>query len=142
MKNLVLLTAILILVSIACNTTKENKKSVDEIKKMSSLYHERNLEDVDMLLDDDFIGSFYRQNESIPTTWDKEGHKNAISNYPNINDSILVQVAEDDWVAEHYIRTFINEGTVRKVEVMQFKQFKNGKIIRSWELFSSPLEND
>jgi len=135
MKKLVFLTAVLMLASTSCQTkTEENKISIEENKKISSLYHQRNLEDIDKLLADDFIGSYY-SNEKL-YTWKKENHKNSIKNNPNVKDSILTQIAEDDWVAERFIRTFKNGDTIMKSEVMQFKQIKNGKIINSWELFS------
>ena len=134
MKELVLLAAFLALASTSCQTSKEdNKMSLDENKKISTLYHERNLDDVDKLLSDDFVGYFYFQSPN-PGTWNKVNHKNAIKNNPNVRDSILIQVAEDDWVAERYIRTFINADTIMRTEFMQFKQIKNGKIINSWEL--------
>ena len=134
MKKLFFLVSILVLASASCQTSKEdNKISVDEIKKMSTLYHERNLEDVDKLLSDDFVGSYYIQDPS-PGTWNKEDHKNAITTNPNVKDSILIQIAEGDWVAERFIRTFENEDTIMRSEFMQFKQFKNGKFISSWEL--------
>jgi len=107
--------------------------SVDENKKMSTLYHERKLEDVDKLLSDDFMGSYYFQDPK-PGTWNKEDHKNAITRNPNVKDSILIQIAEGDWVAERFIRIFENVDTIMKVEFMQFKQIKNGKFISSWEL--------
>lgn len=134
MKKLFFLVSILVLTSISCQTSKEdNSVSLDENKRISTLYHERNLEDVDKLLSEDFVGSYYFQDPS-PGTWNKEDHKNAITTNPNVMDSILIQIAEGDWVAERFIRTFENEDTIMKVEFMQFKQIKNGKIISSWEL--------
>ena len=136
MKKLVLLVSILVMASTSCQTSNEdNKMSLDENKKISTLYHERNLEDVDRLLSDDFVGSYFYQ-DLKPIIWNKENHKIGIANNPNVKDSILIQIAEDDWVAERFIRTFKNEDTIMKSEVMQFKQIKNGKIISSWELFS------
>ena len=134
MKKLFFLMPILVLVSASCQTSKdENKTSIDEIKKKSTLYHERNLEDVDKLLSDDFVGYYYFQGPNLGT-WKKENHKNAIAANPNVKDSILIQIVEGDWVAERFIRTFINEDTIMKSEFMQFKQFRNGKFISSWEL--------
>ena len=136
MKKLVFLTVILMLASTSCQTkTEENKMLIEENKRMSTLYHERNLKDVDKLLSEDFVGSYYYQDPK-PIIWNKENHKNGIANNPNVKDSILIQIADDDWVAERFIRTFKNKDTIMKSEVMQFKQFKNGKIIKSWELFS------
>ena len=137
MKNKLWVPLIIILLSFtSCqNKNKDEKTSLEENKKISTLYHERNLEDIDIVLADDFVGS-YIQNESEPIIWDEEGHRNAIINYPDVKDSILVQIAENDWIATRFIRAFNNEGRIMKAEVMQFKQFKNGKVFRSWELFS------
>jgi len=104
----------------------------DENKRLSTLYHERNLEDVDKLLADDFFGSFLYQNKE-PVSWNKQSHKNAIAKWPNVKDSVLIQIGEGDWVAERFIRTAKNNGTDMKAEIMQFKQFKDGKIIKSFE---------
>ena len=139
MKKLALLVPILVMASISCQTSKEgNKMSSDENKKISTLYHERNLEDIDNILADDFVGSYYFNNVK-PILWNKEGHRKAITNSPGVRDSILVQIGEGDLVAERFIRTRNVGGNIISTEVMQFKQFKNGKIIRSWELFS-PLD--
>lgn len=136
MKKLIFFVSILILTNISCQTTKENiSESLDENKKISTLYHERNLEDVDKLLSEDFVGSYYYRNLN-PIIWNKENHKNGITKNPNVKDSILIQIAEGDWIAERFIRTFKTEDTIMNTEVMQFKQIKNGKIVRSWELFS------
>ena len=107
----------------------------DENKRLSNLYHERNLEDVDELLADDFSGSYLYQNKE-PITWNKESHKNAISSWPDVKDSVLIQVAENDWVAERFIRTATNDGEGMKAEIMQFKQFRDGKIVKSYEVIS------
>jgi ketosteroid isomerase-like protein len=105
----------------------------DENKRLSTLYHERNLEDVDALLAEDFFGSYLYQNRA-PDTWNRENHKNAIASWPDVKDSVLIQVAENDWVAERFIRTANNNGTEMKAEIMQFKQFRDGKIVKSYEV--------
>ena len=110
-------------------------KTPDEIKRLSTLYHERNLEDVDKLLADDFIGSYLYQNTE-PDTWNKENHKNAIAARPDVKDSVLIQIAENDWVAERFIRSANIDGTDMKAEIMQFKQFRDGKIVKSYEVIS------
>ncbi len=137
MKKLFLLVSILAVATISCQTTKEdNKASLDENKRISTLYHERNLEDIDELLSEDFVGSYFSQ-DAKPNTWNRDDHKNAITSNPNNKDSILIQIAEGDWVAERFIRTFYVGDTTFTAEVMQFKKIKNGKIISSWEVFST-----
>ena len=115
------------------------KPTENKNKELSDIYHKRNLEDVDMLLDDNFEGSYFTPNEPEPKFWYKENHKKAIARNPNIKDSILTQVGEGNWVAERFIRTFEVDGKVNKAEMMQFKRFKNGKIIKSYELYN-PLQ--
>jgi hypothetical protein len=136
MKKLLFVVSIMALAITSCSTSKkDNKLSIDDNKKISTLYHERNLEDVDKLLSDDFVGNYYSQSPNL-NTWNKENHKNAITRNPNVKDSILVQVAEGDWIAERFIRSLKSADTLLSMEVMQFKQIKNGKIITSWEIFS------
>ena len=109
----------------SCQEKDEDIKTSEENKQISTLYHERNLEDIDKVLGDDFVGYYY-QNKPEPIQWNKEGHRNSITNYPDVDDSIMVQVAEGDWVATRFKRT---------VEY-------DGKIIRSWELFSPAQETE
>lgn len=136
MKKLIFVVSILVLAITSCSTSKkDNKLSIDDNKKISTLYHELNLEDVDKLLSDDFVGSYYFQGPN-PSTWNKDNHKNAITTNPNVKDSILIQIAEGDWVAERFIRSLKSADTLMSREVMQFKQIKDGKIITSWEIFS------
>jgi len=136
MKKIFIAVSILVLASTSCQTGKEdNTTALEENKKISTLYHERNLEDVDKLLSEDFVGIYYSQGPK-PNTWDKEDHKNAIIKSQNVKDSILIQIAEDDWIAEQFIRTFKNEDTIIRRVAVQFKQIKNGKIVSSWELFN------
>ena len=104
---------------------------------LSNKYHERKLEDVDNLLDDSFVGSYYSDNDSVPRLWYKDGHKKFTASNPNVRDSIIKQVADGNWVATRYIRTAEIDGKGWKAEGMQFKQFKDGKIIKSWELFET-----
>ena len=115
------------------------KPTVNKNKELSDLYHKRNLEDVDLLLDDNFVGSFYNPNEPEIKLWYKEGHKKSIARNPDVKDSVINQVVEGNWVAERFIRSFESDGKVNKAEMMQFKQFRNGKIIKSYELYN-PLQ--
>ena len=136
MKKLAILAVTLMIGSTSCHTNKQDvRMSLEENKKISTLYHERNLKDIDNVLSVDFVGSYFL-NETTPIMWSKEDHRNTIISVPDMRDSILVQIAEDDWVATRFLRTIKNEESNVKLEVMQFKQFKNGKIIRSWEIFS------
>ena len=116
------------------------KTSVEENKKIANLYHDRNLEDVDKVLTEDFIGHFYL-NETNPSTWNRANHRKSINNNPSFKDTILVQIAEGEWVATRFIRSGIYQGRPVKVEVMGFKRFENGKIAEIWEIFG-PLPEE
>ena len=88
------MVSILVLAGTSCQKSNEdNKMSLDQNKKISTLYHERNLEDVDSLISDDFTGSYYYK-DLKPITWNKENHKNAIINNLGVKDSLLMQIAE------------------------------------------------
>ncbi len=119
---------------------EEAKKSVEENKKIAIIYHERNLEDVDKVLTEDFIGHFYL-NETNASTWNRANHRKSINNNPSFKDTILVQIAEGEWVATRFIRSGTYEGSFVKVDVMAFKRFENGKIAEIWEIFS-PLPEE
>jgi len=125
-------------------TTSEQKTVVvlntpiEENKKISVIYHERNAEDVESILTEDFIG-YYLTDDPTHKTWDREGHLNAINKYPNVKDTILLQIAEDEWIATRFIRTWPNRGSV---EVMHFKRFENGKIAEMWEVFGPITEEE
>jgi len=139
-KNFWALIALILIAGSSCyGQNQQDKESLEENKKISILYHQRNLKDIDKVLADDFIGSFYFE-EPEARIWDKDSHRNAIINNPDTKDSILFQIAEGDWVATRFVRTSPYEGRIAKAEIMQFKQFRNGKIIKSFELISPLLE--
>lgn len=117
---------------------EDQKLSLEENKKISGIYHERNAEDVENILSEDFIGH-YLQDDPIHKTWNREGHLNATNKYPDVYDSILLQVAEGSWVATRFIRIAPNYGTV---EAMNFKRFENGKIAEIWEVFGPLTEEE
>lgn len=131
-----------VFVLILCTSCKEqiqdDNRSIEENKKISTLYHERNLEDIDKVLADNFIGSyFFSEPEAI--TWDEESHRNSITTNIDMKDSILVQIAEGEWVATRFIRTGTYDGSLVRTEIMQFKKFQNGKIVISHEVIG-PLQ--
>ncbi len=119
--------------------TEDDKMSSEENKKISILFHERNLEDIDDILTDNFIGSYW-YTEPEANKWDKESHRNALKTYSDFKDSILLQIAEGDMVATRFIRSGPYEGILVKAEIMQFTQFEDGKIIRSWEIMGPMQE--
>lgn len=99
-------------------------------KHVSEMYHELNPDNMDDILSNDFIG----QNEHSRFTWNKEGHKNYWSTNRGLaTDKIYHQIAESNWVATWFVRTFEQNGETISVEMMQFKRFEDGKIAEIWE---------
>ena len=138
-KNLITHLAILLVVFqafISCqNKTQKGsdaynvKISLEENKRIATLYHELKPENVDSILADNFIG----RTEKDRHTWTKENHRNYLSNGIYKKDSIFHQVAEGNWVATRFCRTMDYNGKRITVEAMHFKRFENGKIAEIWE---------
>jgi predicted ester cyclase len=105
---------------------------IEKNKKVATLYHELNPEDIDGILAEDFIG---RTNSS---KWNREDHRKFWSNNKGEN-KILHLIAEGDLVAIRFMRTMEWNGKMIKFEAMQFMQFENGKIVEIWENFDSGL---
>jgi len=102
----------------------------DGNKRIASLYHELNPDNMDMILTEDFIG----RNEKNRYSWNKEKHKNYWTNNKGMaTDKIYHQIAEGDWVATWFIRTGEQDGETISGEMMHFKRFEDGKIAEIWE---------
>jgi hypothetical protein len=108
-------------------------ENVAENKRTSALYHELKPENVDLILTEDFIG----RAEKDRHTWDRESHRNYLSNGVYKRDSIFQQVAEGNWVATRFFREMDYQGKRVKVEAMHFKRFEDGKIAEIWEYADS-----
>jgi hypothetical protein len=129
-------SALLFIVSVIFLVFGCNKNQADseiEINKaIAARYHNLNPADIDSILTDNFTG--HRNNLF---TWDKENHRNYLSNTNFKQDSIFLQFAEGNWVATRFLRkVFINADTIR-VAVMHFKRFENGKIAEIWEYYDT-----
>ncbi len=109
------------------------KMTLEENKRIATLYHELKAENVDLILTEDFIG----RNEKSRHTWTKENHRNYLSNGVYKKDSIFHQIAEGNWVATHFCRTTDWNGKKVVFEVMHFKRFEDGKIAEIWEYADS-----
>ena len=126
MRKLLVITALLLFAGIAFG---QNKADIEKNKRISTLYHQLNAGDVDIILTEDFIGG----DEQRRRSWNREDHRNFLSNGIYKKDSILNQVAEGDWVATRLVRTMDWNGKRVSVEAMQFKRFEKGKISEIWE---------
>ena len=98
--------------------------------KIANMYHDTNPEDVDMILTKEFSG----RNEEYKNTWDRESHRNFLSNHPNIKDTIFSQIGDGDLIATRFTRSMNYQGKDVNVDAIHFKRFENGKIAEIWEL--------
>jgi predicted ester cyclase len=98
-------------------------------KEIAAKYHKLNPSDIDVILTENFIG----RNEKSRFTWNRENHRNYLSNGKFKTDSIFYQIAEGNWVATRFVRTMELNGDTVKIEAMHFKRFENGKIAEIWE---------
>ena len=126
MKRLMMLTAVLLFAGMAFG---QDKPDIERNKKVATIYHELNAENIDKILTEDFIG----RAEKDRFTWNRENHRTYLSNGNYKKDVILHQVAEGDWVATHFERTMDWNGERVSVVAMQFKRFEKGKIAEIWE---------
>lgn len=109
-------------------------ENVERNLNTSATYHKFNLDDIDMILTDDFIG----HNEQSRFTWTKENHKNYWStNRMEAKDTVYYQVADGNWVATLFERSMKMNGRDVKGEAMHFKRFENGKIVEIYEFGDS-----
>ncbi len=105
--------------------------SVEENKRIAAKYHELDANDADEILTEDFIGR-HAQNRH---TWNRESHRQFLSNHPEMVDTVESQIGEGDLVATRFTRTMTYQGRDVKVEATHFKRFKEGKIAEIWEHF-------
>ena len=114
-----------------------SENTLEKNKELATLYHDLNPENIDILFTEDFIG--HGENEH---TWDRQSHRNYLSNDRYIMDEIIRQVAEGDWVATMFIRTMEYEGDTISVPIMHFKRFENGMIAEVWEYYDYDEESE
>ena len=101
----------------------------EENKRIARLYHNLNPKDVEQILTPDFIG---RHNET-GFTWNRDEHIQFWTGQREAHDVIHQQIAEGDWVATLFTRTWTVGGQNRTTEIMHLKRFKDGKIAELWE---------
>jgi len=108
-------------------------EDIEGNKKTAAIYHELNPENIDKIFTEDFIG----RNEKSRHTWNRENHRDYLSNGVYKRDSIFHQVAEGNWVTTRFFREMLWNGDTVKFEGMHFKRFKDGKIAEVWEYADS-----
>jgi ketosteroid isomerase-like protein len=107
-------------------------------KEVSEMYHELNPDNMDDILADDFVGRWAKDK----LVWDKKTHKAVwTENRGGATDEIIRQVAEGNWVATWFKRSWLEDGDTTDWEMMQFKRFKDGKIDALWE-YGDPTQNE
>jgi hypothetical protein len=120
---------------IAFNSFVQDNTEQERNKQIAVIYHELDPKDIDEILAVDFIGHWNGND------WNREDHRRAWSNN-EAKDKIVFMIAENDMVAVKFVRMGENEGKSLSVDVMQFMQIKDGKIVEIWELFNqSQLES-
>ncbi len=129
MKKSYLLFHVFVLI-FACGCSNSPENTIEQSnKEISTRYHNLNPKDIDAILAADFIG----RNEKSRFTWNVEDHRKYLTNSIYKMDTILEQVAEGNWVATRFVRTWIMDGDTSQFEAMHFKRFENGKISEIWE---------
>ena len=129
MKRNLIACIVVLFIAMPVSLFGQKKSNIEKNMKIATLYHELEAENVDKILTDDFVG----QNEKGRHTWDKENHRNYLSNGKFKRDSIYHQIAEGDWVATSFFREMVWDGDTVKFQAMHFKRFENGKIAEIWE---------
>lgn len=127
MKKSIIASAILFL--FAGIAICQDKPDIEKNRKVATIYHDLKAENIDKILTEDFKG----RQEQDKFTWDRERHRNYLSNSNFKRDSIFLQVAEGNWVATRFFREMDYQGNRIKVEAMHFKRFEDGKIAEIWE---------
>ena len=114
-----------------------NSERLETIKQIAATYHELDPMNVDSIFTEDFTG-----NGENGHTWDRESHRDYLANGRFKVDSIIRQVAEDDWVCTHFTRTMNYKGERITVPVMHFKHFDGRKIDEVWEYYDFKEESE
>jgi hypothetical protein len=124
----ILFIAVILILTFACTNSQKNNE-IQKNKEIAAKYHQLNPDDIDIILTDNFIG----RNEKSRFTWNRENHRQYLTNGIYKEDSIFYQIAEDNWVATRFFRKGELQGDTVKYEKMHFKRFENGKIAEIWE---------
>jgi len=132
MKKLLFLFVGLFLVYTSSNIFAQNNTDQERNKEIAVKYHELNPGNIDAILAGDFTG------HSNEKTWNRENHRQALNTTfkeIKVEDKIVHIVSENDLVAIRFIRMGEVEGKSFSIDIMQFMQFKNGKIAEIWEVY-------
>jgi predicted ester cyclase len=134
MKNSFSPLVLILIFALSCGQSKtdssadEASSSTEHNRKFATMYHDLNPDNIDTLFTEDFKG--HGENGFA---WDREKHRNYLSNGSYKVDTIKHQVAEGDWVATWFVRTGLYRGDTISVPIMHFKRFEDGKIAELWE---------
>ena len=147
MKKSFIPIVLVLLISVSCGqsktdseneaTTEEIKSSIEANKKIAAMYHDLNPDNIDVIFTEDFIGRGENGH-----TWNREDHREYLSNGRFKVDSISHQIAEGEWVATMYTRTMEYKGDTISAPIMHFKRFEDGKIAEVWEYYDYTEESE
>ncbi|GEM_PF-2464579 len=129
MKKNAFLFITLVLIFVSASLQGQKKNEAQKNKEIAAKYHELNPANIDAILTANFIG----RNEKSRHTWNRENHRQYLTNGRYKVDSIFYQIAEGDWVATRFFRRMEWQGDTVTFEGMHFKRFENGKIAEIWE---------
>ena len=101
--------------------------------RIANLYHQFNVEDMDDILTEDFIG---RGENGM--TWNRESHKESWRNNNGaLKDTISVQLVQGNWAAAKIQRYGKYQGNDIAMDMIQIKRFEDGKIAEIFELWDN-----
>ena len=147
MKNLFIPIVLVLLITVSCGQSKtdseneeakeEMKSSIEANRKIAAKYHDLNPDNIDVIFTEAYVG--HGENGH---TWNREDHREYLSNGRYKVDIISHQIAEGDWVATMFARTMESEGDTISVPAMHFKRFEDGKIAEVWEYYDYTEESE
>ncbi len=108
-----------------------------ENSKLATMYHDLDPANIDVIFTEDFTGRGENGH-----TWDRESHREFLSNGRYKVDEISRQIAEGDLVATMFTRTMEYGGDTVSAPMMHFKRFEDGKIVEVWEYYDYQEDSD
>jgi len=133
MKKILTMVAALLLFCSGLSLFAQENANLENNKAIAVKFHELNAEDVDALLDVNFVG------HSNDMAWTRENHRQALLTSHKTfksEDRMLSMVAEGEMVAIRFIRTGEMEGKPVKLDMMQFMHISDGVIVEIWEAYN------
>ena len=132
MKKLLPSLVVFLLLCSGLSLFAQDNANLEKNKAIAVKFHELKAEDVDALLDVNFVG------HSNDMTWTRENHRQALLTSHKTfksEDRMLSMVAEGDLVALRFVRSGEWEGKPVELDIMQFMRISDGLIVEIWEAY-------